>query len=710
MSYLPLSVFEAGNVAPASGEQLFGVYSQRPHIYFYPQSNQGGELTLPYINYKDWLDLTSIQDMLDFGELSINTLGTLLNANSVAGTGVTVQVYAWAEDVRLAGNTLELSLQSKDEYEDYDGVLSKPASAISRAAKALEEIPVIGPYMTASSFVASKFAETASWFGFTNTPVITAQMPFSGKPYHAYASPEQSIPVNKLTMDPKNELTIDSRVTGCDGDDHMLIKNICEREAFVFQTSFDSTSAVNTQILAIRVQPNIYNQVVATGQGIIQYTPMAHLTQMFKYWRGDLIYRFQFVCSKYHRGRVRFTWDPVSSTSNESRTSTTNYTKIVDIAETPNFELRIPYQQATSYQNVSRDYDNPVYIENDAFLNIDRDEDNGSLNMRVFTELTSPVANSPCLVFVSVRAADNFELATPTDVPDNIFVYEVQAQDIAVNSTTPEEFFSVDDDDKRNLVYHGETILSLRQILRRKVLSRTINWLSTIPTAYAFNLSNHPRLPYYPGYDTNGIHVAVSNLDGLEKRYNFVQNTPFTWVRHCYIGNRGSIVWTLNNGNTTAVGAYGYKRLPVEQDLSLPRTQRTAVVDVNISMGTRLEMTHTEFDANFAGADFTATDTWAGVDTLVPMYSKFRMLPNNPVTASFGNPKFGTNVDGMQHFAYFASKTSTTNNNVYNSSTESTSIGPDFSFIFYINVPTMYRYSIPRPAPVQPYTEVAYVT
>eukprot|EP00494_Astrolonche_serrata_P030372 UN30639 len=352
MAYLPLSVFDAGNVSPASDEQLFGVHSQRPHVYFYPQSNQGGELTLPYINYKDWLDVGAQSDFFNMGNLNIQTIGNLRNANSVAGTGVSIQIYAWAEDVKLAGNTTGLALQSQDEYAEKNGSVSKPASAIARAMGNLSDVPVIGPYARASGMIASKISEVASWFGFTNTPIIDDSTPFHGKPFYGYASPEISIPVDKLCIDPKNELSIDPRVAGVEPDDEMMIAKIIEREAFLFQTEFDSINVVDDNILTIRVNPFMHNTVAAANQDIVQFTPMGHLSQMFKYWRGDIIYRFQFLASKYHRGRVRLSWDPTAATSADTVSATVNYTKIIDIAETPNFEIRVPYQQSTSYKLV----------------------------------------------------------------------------------------------------------------------------------------------------------------------------------------------------------------------------------------------------------------------------------------------------------------------------------------------------------------------
>lgn len=707
MSYLPLPAFNGNEQPPGSTSQLFAIASQRPHVYFYPQSNQGGELTLPYINYKDWLDLTNIQDMNDFGTLQLATIGNLRNANSVNGTGVSIQVYAWAEDVRLAGNTVELALQSEDaedEYEDHNGIVSKPASAIAKALGMLDEVPVIGPYATTASWVVGAIGTVASWFGFTNTPNIESVQPFFGKPFHGYCSPEISRPSNKLTLDPKNELTVDPRVCGMDGKDDMLISNIIEREAFLFQSAWDSTTPVETRICTLRVNPNYFDRVVRANDSQIQYTPLGIVNGLFGHWHGSIIYRFQFLVSKYHRGRVRLTWDPLAVDNQDATSSTVAYNKIIDISETPNFEVCIPYQQTTSYRATNLDTTATYYATNDAILTQATSFDNGLLTMRVFTALTSPVANAPGLVNVSVRAGPDFEFANPQSPPQDIFVYPVQSQDEEIQNTEPHHFFEVVDDKNRNLVYMGEVVKSIRMLLRRTCLSRILTFTtsSTISDVKAGTL--HNRTPYYPGFDPAGIHLAVSPVDGSDKRYNFVHNTPFTWIRDCYLGWRGSIEWTQNLDNNISSGQFGCRRVNNGTNMTLAQTQFQTPIDYTTSTtGSRLKTAFDLYDPNAAGEDFTNNNTFTGLHTVAPMYSEYRMHSNDPSTATFGSDLLETRDDALQTYFNWKEKNNGTNSLIYTRIYQHTAIGPDFSLLYFINVPAMFNYAIPDASAVQPY-------
>jgi hypothetical protein len=96
-------------------------------------------------------------------------------------------------------------------------------------------------------------------------------------------------------------------------------------------------------------------------------------------------------------------------------------------------------------------------------------------------------------------------------------------------------------------------------------------------------------------------------------------------------------------------------------------------------------------------------DTWSTCDVAAPMYSKYRMLTNDPQVASFGVTFNDTRTDMIEHFCIFNKKNSGNYGNNFNRTLLSQAIGADFSFIYYLSVPTFYRYPQPVAADVQPY-------
>ncbi len=97
--YEPMNILSpAPIVETATYDGYFVPLSQRPHIWMYPQSNQGGEMKLPFFYHKDFVDITDASDLTDMGQIWMTSPITLLNANSVAGGVVCVEFYYLAEN------------------------------------------------------------------------------------------------------------------------------------------------------------------------------------------------------------------------------------------------------------------------------------------------------------------------------------------------------------------------------------------------------------------------------------------------------------------------------------------------------------------------------------------------------------------------------------------------------------------------------------
>lgn len=75
----------------------------------------------------------------------------------------------------------------KDEYGQ--GVVSTVASGVAKATGLLTEIPVVGPFATATSMVAGATARVANLFGWTNVPNVADVQPFKDTPFHALHPP-----------------------------------------------------------------------------------------------------------------------------------------------------------------------------------------------------------------------------------------------------------------------------------------------------------------------------------------------------------------------------------------------------------------------------------------------------------------------------------------------------------------------------------------
>jgi hypothetical protein len=68
-------------------------------------------------------------------------------------------------------------------------------------------------------------------------------------------------------------------------------------------------------------------------------TALAYASFPFRYWRGSLKFRFEVVCSKFHRGRLRLLYDPkaVPNVADFNK----NYQTILDLDESTDLTVEV---------------------------------------------------------------------------------------------------------------------------------------------------------------------------------------------------------------------------------------------------------------------------------------------------------------------------------------------------------------------------------
>jgi hypothetical protein len=703
-AYQPLHALTPSTIVQNNGYQTLIPVSQRPITWIYPQKSEGGEMELPFFYHKNWLDVNVFQDFSDMGKLEFYTFTELQSANGVSGQGVTVQVYAWAEDVELSGSTVALALQSQPRDEYGTGPISHPASTVASIANKLKTIPVIGKFATATEIGAMAVSKIAGLFGYTNVPNINNTEPFAPKPFPHLASCEISYPVEKLTLDPKNELTVDPTVVGAPAGDPLAIQSIVQRESFLTSTVWDTTDAVDDALFYTRVNPWMFRTTGDINNSLIDYTPLAMATAMFDNWRGDIVFRFKIIASPYHKGRVIVAWDPAGNavTNLVTNTSVTSavYTQIVDIGETQDVEITVPYTQAFAF--LKTDVSNaqssiPFDTTVTPTFNAVRGIDNGCLIVRVLTKLTAPVAVAPVRVLCFVRGAENMEFANPRRISQGISMFAVQSKPRMQLQSQPQ---SLEGQDSLTLgashgnvhthqfrVNFGEVIRSLRPLLHRANFIYTQSDPVLSATTPSFLKSTFGKLPPYPGFDPNGIHTAQQLIGILPAPYNFVNNTPVSWILPCFVGYRGSTVWTFNLNNSSSA-VIDVTRQPVNT-MTWVDTSAAGIVTNTRSGYARYFITTKQ--ATAAGTALTHQATNAGLSVLCPNYNYYRFnstAAGNATSAPTSGPRLDGSASDTFVMEAFA-KGGTNQISLREGMVEKYwNAGPDFQPLFFLNVPS----------------------
>jgi hypothetical protein len=660
--------------------------SQRPHMWVYPQNNQGAELECPFFFQQNWLDATSQAALQDIGTLRGISTGVLRNANSVAGSAVDIQLYAWATEVEVAGSTQSLAVQSGEDEYDQSGPISKVASAVARYSGKLDQIPIIGPFAKATSMIGSTVANVASIFGYTRVPNIDTVNFYRPNPLPHFASTDIGEPIEKLTLDARNDLCIDSRPLGLDKGDELSMRSILTKESYLTSFEWTSTRVYDDDLFNMSISPNLVRVTAGVSQDLVAFTPMAYISKLFEYWRGDIIVRFKFICSQYHKGRVSIHWDPLLSnfgTSISSLTSSTA-TQVVDLAEETDVEFRIPYTQATAY------LDNYAYLIDDNYYSTSAGVpvtpvDNGNLLVKVLNAQTSPVATSDIRVNVFVRGAENLEFAAPHNFNNVIYSpYTVQSSEYQLETPSSHVMGgeSSQADESINLVYMGETVTSMRPMMQR--VSKYYTFVPSTRTANEnvidFTIIRS-RANMYPGFDPSGFDSAIGAISGVPQNFNYVNWTIPAWMSLMFAGQRGSISYYCRPGrNSERAGSLemGRTQLAPQSITQDYATTNSNVVAANNCNGT-----------GFAGIAITHPSSNATVSANFPFYSQEKFLGNDPLLRNIGYS------DGTMYARYVSCFGGTGQSPIIEMYTKA---GQDFNLIFNIGAPVLYKYAPPTPA------------
>lgn len=684
--YLVLPNFKPSTIIVDPSMAHTTLSSQRPHVWLYPQDNAGGEMVLPFINPLNWIPTGLMSEFSNMGTLIFENITTLESATSVVGMGVPVTIYAWATNVSLMGPSIGLTLQSKDEYGQ--GPVSKHASAVACAMGMLKDVPIIGPFATATQVGASVVSSVARALGFTNTPVIEDTRPVKPSAVPVFASSEQGFALDKLTLDSKNEVSIDPGVVGLPSGDPLQVSSIVGREAYLTTCSWSTADAVDTLLFQTAVTPDLSTGIVSGASRRIYYPPCGWVSHLFGTWRGDMIFRFRFVCSQYHRGRVRAIFDPsgdaVSNISNQTGSQPACFNEIIDLTKDTSVEIRVPYMQAQGWLT-NFGVPTPYFQANGAavFFHVPG-RTNGTLVLRVLNSLTAPVVLSTISVIVSVRGADNLEFASPKDINPLFSVFAPQSADeyddkpttmviagTGVGSSHPGRF----------LIHMGEVVQTLRQLIHRTSTSCFWTFLGVAGT-YSSNYRIFHRMPRWPGYDPLGRDTAIGLTVPGPWPYEFVSVHPLTWIAEAFVGYRGSVNWTLlpyfNAGNSI----YKLGRSTVAPVEGVASELVASAGRLRYMLG----VTGRGYLANAAGCALTHINTNAGLTIASGFYSQYKFNSAN------GKLYGGVLPDGSSGQTLQATAVSSQGTQAALFSM-SAGASVDWSPCFFLNVPTLYLYN-----------------
>lgn len=710
LSYRPLQSSCELERAPGNAQYVDNIaFSQRPNVVIDPTESEAGEMTLPFIWYNNWLSLSSTTELENMGELVLSSYNPL--ANAAGGTeGCSISIFAYMSDVKLSGPTSYQSQSSSGAKDEYgDGVVSQPASAVAKFARQLTTVPWIGPYARATELGAAAVSNIAKLFGFSRPINVGAINKY--RPTYLGNIANGSIPeaVDKLTIDPKQELTIDPRVTGYESsEDDLNIKKIVTKESYLGKFRWSNNNLVDSLLWNSNVTPRLWEREDNVSLGEVYHlTPMCLVQQAFEFWRGSVEFRFDVAASKFHKGRLRLVWDPLGTGSGVPDWAA-SFNRVIDLSKERSFTVKIGMNQALSFlggsgslqgsnENHSPTYENTTPVVLGANNNA-----NGVLRCYVLNRLIAPDdATDPVEINVFVKMCDDAEFAVPRNGYSSLSYvsqsYISQSEDDAAQAPrdlpTTQEEIPVSDIigekivDTSDLIHFGETITSFRQPLKRYSYANT----RTVNVDRALGLYGYraemPNFPASPGED------SVTS-------YGPQFMTLMGYLTPCFAARRGGVRWkhvlidhsqNVDSGvisqNTGEICCYRQTYLTLtssEQEFATTTIASGAATSNFDSV--EIMKWHGNTDT---GAYLTVQNLNNTVEVEIPYQTNRRFNPAKLVKISDGRLGFAD----AYRLSFTRMSLDTVGNNPMLYMNSYCAAGEDFSLSMFVNVPPMYNNS-----------------
>lgn len=702
VSYLPFDAYDDLSTNAALIKEDLVQASQQPHIFLDPTTSQGGDMCLPFFYHENYINIPD-GDWDRMGRVYVRTLSDLKHANGAADQ-VTISCFAWAEDVEVSvltitePSTLVPQMGKKGENTETDkanesGTVSGPASAVAKVAGRLKSVPFIAPYALATETAANAVGSIAKVFGYSRPTLTVASNPYRPTPNGSLALTNTPDNAQKLTVDEKQELTVDPKIAGIGSCDSLSIKSIASRESYLTSFSWNVGTAPESLLWNARVDPCTWAE--STGPPVGFHFPACAVAALpFKYWTGTMKFRFQVVCSNFHKGRLKVVYDP-NALWNGSALSTeynTNYMRVVDISDEQDFTVEVGNGQSNTLldhhlpgiDSVTQMYSTSAYTN--------REEGNGVVSVMVVNELTVPnsTVNNDITVNVFVSMGDDFEVFVPDDHFQK-FVFKPQMGKLTDGQETSEPSKPVQnetmelgpgeqDTEMINKVFTGEAIASFRTMLKR------YNAWTTIGNNNGGQQFTRVQLAAFPFLRGN-VNGAVNQQVSLAT-YNFCNTILLHWVVNAFSGWRGSIrykalprggwadrttMYATREDFTSAPYAYN------QYGFSSPTNQSRAAAE---SLNSNLIPTGAK------GAAYTHAMVNPTLEWEVPFYSRYRFAPGKEENYTSLTPIW-TNAHALNLYLH----DSTTRIDLH------TAIGEDFQTYFFTGLPRMY-YEASPPGPV----------
>jgi hypothetical protein len=500
-----------------------------------------------------------------------------------------------------------------------------------------------------------------------------------------------------LSLDSKQELSIDPRTVGLSDVDEMAFDFIKQKEVYMGTINWTEAQSSGTEIANYIVGPDWHLEDTINTYKLNLLAPMYTCAVPFYYWRGTIKIRFQIAASQLHRGRIRLTYDPYNTVAG-SVPENEVYSRIIDLATNRDFEMCISWNSARPWLMVRDRLNDNLYSHSGAgSTTISPDYHNGEVRLEVVNELTSPdpALAQPVYINYFVSAGEDFEVAAPSDLilrkcefePQSGYEFEPHAgeggeelideQDNVPESPAPVTPIGTESSptDPNSHIFFGETFRSIRALLKRYCYHQAFGGEGG--TEYYVVESN---FPVEPGQSKFPRHTTGAGATPASTAYNYTQMTYLNWFTPCYIGWRGGLRSKYMLSNYSNKGRISVRR--IEQPVS-QNDCNVVTYDISQSNLSHLNEEMARVHNIGSGVEVVYPDVDGAAEVEFPFYSYKRFAHGR----QFLDGSAGSSADNLGensgHLVF-------TNAGVVNDMLRFVAAADDFSLFMWVGQPGIY--------------------
>lgn len=508
---------------------------------------------------------------------------SLSDAASVSAGSVPIRVRAWMEDFESFGPTAIAAVAQADivRKEKTRGLLSAYTGPMEAAATALSKAPGTIGGIAASAGAALKGGNSILHLLGLSRPADQVISNVTRVP-PSMARTDVNDSVSPVTYTAAQSLTADGSDLGR-AQDEMMLSTIFGTQSYLHSMGWTTGQAAGTPLAVLSVHP-----MASMRSGTTVYpTSLAFGCMPFLRWRGSIIYTIAPVCSQFHRGQLRISYDPNGGSGGAGNNFGFSGLEncILDLSPGCKAEVKVNFSSPDYWKGIYPIFTAPT-------TTAPEQSHIGNLTISVEMPLLAPLSTSGVTVVVYVRAGPDFEVfGTNEFVPDISFksgVFSMLTPPTGGTPAAPSSFAPPDEKEEADEAFiaqirsrarqpvigdsqsaltstsplvrmcefggapvppptsftYGERIVSLRSLLKRYALLGFIT-PSSDPNSTKFSLKSvqsvlplHP--PCYPisfltGAGTGGG-VGIAGTSRI---------TLFNWFKLGYVGMRGSARYRL---------------------------------------------------------------------------------------------------------------------------------------------------------------------